>query len=180
MAKNYIRNIARSHGVNTEELVNFLGAKNGSIQIDEDDPRIKQFLNRQKAADNSQENTGLNATTEGEIEYLKSLRRNARYASLHARNFYKQELIRCHNLSTLELTAEMRDEGDELSIQDDNDFFTMVRESAGHQAAVLLLPKMTNHKVLGSAEPQIQATETTLATKQEPLSSNIDSSETQQ
>jgi hypothetical protein len=182
MAKNYIRMIAKERGLNSEELVAFLGAKNTSVQIDEDDPRIQQFIQQQHSASNQDSVVGLNATTEGELEYLSALRRNARFASLNARQFYKVELSRCHNLSTQDLIAEMQQSGDinegdvNETVESNDDFFGMIRRSGNQQVAVLSLPPVNNLKVLTAQS----SSELISVTKQELPLSDIDSQKTQQ
>lgn len=169
--------IAKERGLNSEELVAFLGAKNASVQIDEDDPRIQQFIQQQQDASNQDSVAGLNATTEGELEYLSALRRNARFASLNARQFYKVELSRCHNLSTQDLIAEMHESGDvNETVESNDDFFGMIRRSGNQQVAVLSLPPVNNQKVLTAQSPS----ELISVTKQELPLSDTDSRETQQ
>ncbi|MBW4628967.1 MAG: hypothetical protein KME49_26520 [Brasilonema octagenarum HA4186-MV1] len=128
MARKSIRQLANEHGINTNDLITALGAKSGGDLIDEEDPRIAQFLKskrssqqtaQQQAASQEGEISPDNLTTEVIGEYREHLTDTARTIRIQAGGFLRREVGRYHMMPTSEVLAELETNNqDTISFQD--------------------------------------------------------------
>ncbi len=104
-------------------MIASLGAKSGGDLIDEEDPRITQFLRSKRSSQQTTSQEGEispdNLTTEVIGEYREHLTDTARTIRIQAGGFLRREVGRYHMMPTSEVLAELgTDNQDTISFQD--------------------------------------------------------------
>lgn len=109
MAKRTLRQLANQLSVNVNELIQFFGAKNGNEEIDENDPKIAQFINR---GNGQQTNAAGNLFTEVAKEYQEELGDAAVQIRLGGGEYLRREVAR---LTMMPTNAVLDEKGEQAS-----------------------------------------------------------------
>ncbi|MBD2531919.1 hypothetical protein H6G97_20950 [Nostoc flagelliforme FACHB-838] len=178
MAKKTLRQLATQYAVELKQLIDFLGAKNGNELLEESDPKLQQFFQRNHNPE-AEKIVG-NLYTEVGGEYRQQLTKIAVNMRVKGGRFLREELMRLTAMPTAMVLAEQEikdTEKFETGLDSMWDFNAPFEELSGY-----VLPQQRTTMLL-TANSSARQEETTIKQSTSPPEiplSNFLQNETQQ